>query len=371
MRRKAMVVLALAMLVWLAALAANAGQTDRQTGYKVLAPIRSGNLTIFPVISARVHDTSQFITLDEGLRSGAVQVTERGAAQGLHRRPAQYTAQSAEVNRLALVNDSDRPLLLLAGEIVTGGKQDRVVGADRIVPPHSGAVDLSVFCVEPGRWTGATQQLGAMAAPMAQPSVRRPAMAERDQQSVWNEVRDSQAKAVHGLSSSEAVEVQSTTSYAGVMQNGSVGKRVDEIYKPIERDFDAIMRELRDRHAVGVVVAVNGRLIWADMFASTTLLQSYWQKLARSYAAEAFTSGVMDGSVRQDQAQAFVDTLNGTREVAETEPGIFRRAEISGEGFKVFSLTSLLPKTDYEVHVAKMASDEPLRPHSEGMLRRR
>jgi len=32
------------------------------------------------------------------------------------------------VNRLVLVNNSKRPLLLLAGEIVTGGKQDRVIG---------------------------------------------------------------------------------------------------------------------------------------------------------------------------------------------------------------------------------------------------
>jgi hypothetical protein len=30
---------------------------------------------------------------------------------------------------------------------VTGGKQDRVIGKDRIVPPESDPVDLGVFCV--------------------------------------------------------------------------------------------------------------------------------------------------------------------------------------------------------------------------------
>ena len=60
-----------------------------------------------------------------------------------------------EVNQLVLVNNSKRPLLLLAGEIVTGGKQDRVIGKDRIVPAESDPVDLSVFCVEPGRWVAA------------------------------------------------------------------------------------------------------------------------------------------------------------------------------------------------------------------------
>ena len=41
---------------------------------------------------------------------------------------------------------------------------------------------------------------------------------------------------------------------------------------------------------MGVVVAVNGRLIWADVFASTTLLEKYWPKLVRSYAAEAIVA---------------------------------------------------------------------------------
>ena len=66
---------------------------------------------------------------------GTVVVTEAGSLQGLIRRGRPSQRGSAEVNRLVLVNNSDRPLLLLAGEVVTGGKQDRVIGVDRIVPP--------------------------------------------------------------------------------------------------------------------------------------------------------------------------------------------------------------------------------------------
>jgi len=51
------------------------------------------------------------------------------------------------------------------------------------------------------------------------------------------------------------------------------------------------MKQLRDRNAVGVVVAVNGELIWADVFASTELLQKYWPKLVRSYAEAMVTPG--------------------------------------------------------------------------------
>src|SRR5579863_6254897 len=183
---------------------AQAGEITPAPGYKVLDPIRHGNLTVFPVVAAKSYSTSEFLTLDEGLRSGDVVVTEAGGVQGLIRRHSTPAIRhdGAQVNRLVLVNNSKRPLLLLAGEIVTGGKQDRVIGKDRIVPPESDPVDLSVFCVEPGRWVATTEHFGASEAlyganaggpigttpkatppmaMMAQPSVRAKAMGDKDQ----------------------------------------------------------------------------------------------------------------------------------------------------------------------------------------------
>ena len=139
-----------------AAFAGDAGSLPATSNdYKILAPITHGDLTIFPVVSAKVHDTSDFITLDEGIRSGDVVVTEVGNLHSTMQRRPPYQPRpygGAEVNRLVLVNNSKHPLILLAGEVVTGGKQDRVVGKDRIVPAESDPVDLAVFCVEHGRW---------------------------------------------------------------------------------------------------------------------------------------------------------------------------------------------------------------------------
>src|SRR5579863_7910162 len=93
-----------------------AGEVAPAPGYKVLDPIRHGNLTVFPVVSAKTYPTGEFLTLDEGLRSGEVVVTEAGSVQGLIRRhgtPAIHH-EGAEVNRLVLVNNAKRPLLLLA-----------------------------------------------------------------------------------------------------------------------------------------------------------------------------------------------------------------------------------------------------------------
>ena len=345
-----------------------AGEVAPASGYSLLSPIRSGNLTVFPVVASKSYDTAEFLTLDEGLRSGDVVVTEAGQARGLIRhRPGEpaiiHPVRDAEVNRLVLVNNSKRPLLLLAGEIVTGGKQDRVIGKDRIVPGESDPVNLSVFCVEPGRWVAANGKNGFGSAGgvigglVASPVVRSKAMAAKDQQQVWDSVRTSQsamATSVEAAGASSAVNA--TSSYARVMDNKEVQKQVDAVAEPVQRNYESVIRQLRDKNAVGVVVAVNGEIVWADIFASTQLLQKYWPKLVRSYATEAVVTRAKGGEASPKDAQNFLDNLQGRRETAETEPGIYRQTEITGDGFKVFELTSLLPKTGFAVHVAKMAN---------------
>jgi hypothetical protein len=344
-----------------------AGEVGPSSGYSLLSPIRSGNLTVFPVVAGKSYETAEFLTLDEGLRSGDVVVTEAGQARGLirHRRgdpPIINPGRDAEVNRLVLVNNSKRPLLLLAGEIVTGGKQDRVIGKDRIVPPESDPVDLSVFCVEPGRWVpangkyGFNSGAGAIGGILASPVVRSKAMGAKDQQQVWDSVRSSQRAMAETVEvAGAAAEVNATTSYARVMDNKEVQKQVDAVAQPVQRNYESAISQLRDKNAVGVVVAVNGEIVWADIFASTQLLQKYWPKLVRSYATEAVVTRAKGGETSVKDAQKFLNNLQGRHETADTEPGIYRQTEITGDGFKVFELTSLLPKTGFPVHVAKMA----------------
>ncbi len=357
-----------------------AGEQSSASGYKVLDPIRHGSLTVFPVVAPKSYPTGEFLTLDEGLRSGEVVVTEYGNVRGLVRRHTTPALQhdSAEVNRLVLINNSKRPLLLLAGEIVAGGKQDRVIGKDRIVPAESDPVDLSVFCVEPGRWVASSDHFGASGTTyaqgsaggmssgavavngtiMAQPSVRAKAMGDKDQNQVWAEVRKQQqsiAVEVTAAPPQTRDEIRSTSSYARVMENKDVKEKVDEVAKPIEQNYQSLIQQLRDRKAVGVVVAVNGRIIWSDIFASTELLEKYWPKLVRSYASEAVVARAKGDEASLEQAQAFLGHLDGRKETIESEPGIYRHSEVDGDGFKAFALTSLLPKTGFEVHMAKMA----------------
>jgi hypothetical protein len=335
------------------ALPAAAGP-DQQPAFKVLPPIVRGNLAIFPVVAERSYDTAQFITLDEGIRSGQVTITEAGNEPGLVRpgQPMPIRQQGAEVNRLVLYNNSTHALLLLAGEIVTGGKQDRVIGSDHIVPPNGGPIDLGVFCVEPGRWVASSDKFGSMGAQMAQPSVRTPAMAERNQNQVWASVRSSNAMMQSRLPAPDAAGLPSTTSYAKVFESAPVAKKVAS-YGGSESE-QAILRELRNKGAVGVVVAINGRVLWADIFANTELLSKYWPKLMRSYVAEAITSIDKGPAADIHEAELYIDRLTGGREIVETEANVYRRTDVTGEGYRVFELVSLLPKTGFILHITKM-----------------
>src|SRR5712671_2673540 len=338
--------------------------------YKILAPITHGDLTVFPVVSAKVHDTSDFITLDEGIRSGEVVVTEVGNLHSTMQRRPPYQPRSyrgAEVNRLVLVNNSKHPLILLAGEVVTGGKQDRVVGKDRIVPAESDPVDLSVFCVEHGRWTESSAKFDTHASVMLQPSVRMKAMVDKDQQKVWDEVANSR-KNMSGVMlhtpnanlstvevTSAQVQIDSTSSYAKARENAVVQKQVESITEPMQKSYESVIKQLRNQNAVGAVVAVKGHIVWADMFASSALLGKYWPKLLDSYATEALTTPGAREEISIKEAERFLQNWQARHEVVDSEPGLYRQRELIGDKFKAFQLTSLLGKVAFDLHLSKMA----------------
>jgi hypothetical protein len=360
-----------------------AGPIDSaQSAYRILAPIESGNLLLFPLVASRKTPTSPFLTLDEGIKSGEVEVTEAGRVRGLVRpRPAQGPINGGtlrplpqpqyysgdQVNTLVLVNNSDKPLLLLAGEIVTGGKQDRVIANDRIVPAGSDPIDLSVFCIEPGRWTEATPVFGPSAKSpamslMVQPSVRAKAMVEKDQQQVWNSVHGSIAAALvapvppsPGISvNSAGLDSLDTTSYARAMQSSAVSAKVDEVAAPVVKSGEQVLSKLREQRAVGVVVAVRGEIVWADIFSDTDLLARYWTKLVRSYAAESLLNGDTRAAPTVVDAQHFLDTPAGGTETSIGDVGIYRYRELRSGDTETFVLESLLPGTGYDVHISKV-----------------
>ena len=337
--------------------------------WRLLDPVAYENMTIFPVVTSSSLDTSPFLTLDEGLSSGEVIVSEQGAA-GLARtrdgRPItvpQYNS-GASVNQLVLINRSKRPLLLLAGELVSGGKQDRIIGKDRIVPVGSDPLPLDVFCVEHGRWTGASSQFGASKT-IVHPSVREQAAVAQNQNEVWDAVRSgtmSKAKPAAGgagrptapppppapLSSAVIGDTIATAaptqSYAKIYEQSRAGASVDEFVEELRKRFDRATLGLKGERVVGVVVAYGGDVAWSDIFASGELFEHYWGKLLRSYAVEAMARPTYRETAAITDAREFLRNLNG-REVVESEPGVYRWREITEGRLSLIELESVSPKT--------------------------
>src|SRR5262249_11872104 len=97
---------------------------------QLLAPILYKQLALFPVVRRTSAPSTQYLTLSEGVKKKLVMVTEQG--------------QGGSVNRVQVKNQSEKPLLLLGGEVILGGQQDRILGKDTIVPAHESMV-VEVF----------------------------------------------------------------------------------------------------------------------------------------------------------------------------------------------------------------------------------
>ena len=106
-----------------------------ENGYRLSGPYTQKNLSFYLIHREGRNAGPAPITLGEAMRRGLVKVVETGS-----------------VSRLMVRNLSDREVFIQSGDIVKGGKQDRVLVASLIVPPKSGYIPIGAFCVEQGRW---------------------------------------------------------------------------------------------------------------------------------------------------------------------------------------------------------------------------
>jgi hypothetical protein len=327
--------------------------------WRLLEPISYENLTVFPVVTSFGHDTSAFQTLQDGLANGEVSVREQGADAIVRTRdgqrdvPRNYGGPS--VNQLVLVNNSKRPLLLLAGELVSGGKQDRIIAKDRIVAPGADPLPLNVFCVEHGRWSAGSKFTAAQT--IVHPSVREQAALKQNQNQVWASVAAGSMAAPppRPITSEEAPRVNAdalrsvmsseapTQSYKGIYESRQVGGSADSLVQEIDRRFRKATAGLKGEHVVGAVVAYGGEVAWSDVFASHELFEHYWGKLLRSYAVEAVARPNLREKPSMENAGEFLRRLGG-REQAEIEPGVYRWSETNDGTLAQIELEALQPK---------------------------
>jgi hypothetical protein len=368
--------IAVAMVAGVTRASGPAVDKPEMTGIRLLEPVTYENLSIFPVVTSRAAATGEFITLDEALASGAATVTERGS-DTMHRTREggpvreQNFQSGASVNQLVLINKGTKPLILLAGELVSGGKQDRIIGKDRIVPVGAEPLPLDVFCVEHGRWSsGANFSAGNL---MVHPSVRESAAFEAQQTEVWNSVRNgTNAKSSgsaggggSGGGSGTASPRISSETLGGVMRESAPTASYDKAYNSstvtnvtgpfvdeMQKRFSRATENLKDEKVIGVVIAYGGEVAWSDVFASADLFQRYWSKLLKSYVVEAVARPGSKERASLSDAQDFLRPLEGPEKV-ESIPNVYRWREVTQGHYAEIDLQSLKP-ADLLLHRLKI-----------------
>ena len=314
--------------------------------WRLGSPFTHNNLTVFPVLADESTASADLITLDEGLRSGKVTITEFGADGRSHTINRRQMGDSAEVNRLALTNKSGKALVLIAGEMILGGRQDRIVGHDCIIESSNTPVPLDVFCVEHGRWSGgvafgesagvasgtgrdsgsgSAANTGAspmMTAPMALPNIREKAQAKKSQDEVWTAV-------------AETVTVNATSTPTGTLKSVYQDKRVNTKLDGYQRAFKD---KLSAANIVGVVAAIDGKIVSADVFASHSLFQAYWPKMLNSYAVQAVSTTTAGAQqVSRTDAETFLARVQGSN-ASDAHEGVYRLAENQSSADASFEL---------------------------------
>lgn len=188
----------------------------------------------------------------------------------------------ASVPELVIENRGKTHVLLLAGEILLGGKQNRVLTEDLLLPPLSGPRAIGVYCVEQGRWAGRTRDFDTRGS-FAAPQLRAKVLERAGQSQVWAEV-DRYAR--------RAAAPSATGSYQAIYEKREVKAHMDEV----ERGLDARAAA----GALGAAVFVGRALSGLDLFFEPGLFARQWPKLLRAQALDGYGRGT--GSDGDDAA---------------------------------------------------------------------
>jgi hypothetical protein len=265
------------------------------------SPVKYKNLTIIPVKAPYSASKGLISTFDEAVAEGSLTIKEVNS--------------SGSVNQLAVINKSDDAVYIMAGEILRGSKQDRVLQDDVLIPANSGKILVDCFCVEQGRWTYKSDKFYS-GGQNANISVRQAAKEKKNQSEVWD-------------------SVATTNSKFDQAPSGSLAKSFES--EKVNKDkagYISQMTNIPEKHpdANGVVVLINGKVLVADLFSDPRIFKKLWKKLSDSYAVEAISQQDSVTESSYTSAQSFLSKVQSAKISYTVNPGLGRKVEItSGE----------------------------------------
>jgi len=306
----------------------------------IAGPFTYGNLAVYFVQGPSVEGPVP-LTLQEAMAKGTVHVVETGS-----------------VNELKIENAGDEDVYVQSGDIVKGGRQDRVLSASFVLPKKSGEIPIAAYCVEHGRWSargtedatkfaGSYNSLPSREAKIAMSARTRPASGEtglgatrpssygsddvgQRQQAMWDEVAKTQQKLSAGINAPVASTV-SATSLELTLENKKLQDLRAEYIKALEDKANG-------NDIVGFVFAVNGRLNSADVYPSNGIFRKMWAKLLAASVTEALSEKNAAGGKDVPTPEAVRDFLSASEKsrADAQEIGTLARQQIRDDASVLF-----------------------------------
>ncbi|MFZ1947612.1 MAG: DUF6569 family protein [bacterium] len=258
-------------------------------------PTSYENLTVVPVYRKDTCHIFNLGVLDEALKYKWLKITE---------------VEGGRVPQVEVTNLSDNYVYMMGGEILTGCRQDRLVGRDVLLAPRSKKVIVPVYCVEQGRWTYESDEFSSrqnLGTPMLRAEAQK--AGDQAQSKIWNEVGE-----IH-IRGGRAGE----TRYQTVFETETVKSAIDVI--------EGKMVQVSERYpdAIGVVVGVGDQIVSVDVFATSQVFKALWPKILRS-AALATVGRDKRGSISAEDAARALRRFHDAR--YEERPAVDEGTEL-------------------------------------------
>jgi hypothetical protein len=304
------------------------GATEVRVGDRAVTlsePVTSGNLTVYAVRGEDVIKGMKILTFEEAVKSKVLVVTEKGTGPQADSNgsgtqelvQSQNAGDGAEVNRLLIENKSPTVYVYIqSGQMVKGGKQDRVLQHDYLVPPKSGRLEIASFCVEQSRWSGragrSARQFEAGKMAFSREVLNAARKGEGGAQGkVWADV----AKKQKDLAKNTNLPTQALRAQAG--SSLQLATEVKKVSDEVAKRRGAIERVLAaENDAVGMVVVINGKPVMADVYGSRELFAKLRGRLVEAAATEALAElqkgKTFEAADAEDVAKFLHDLQSGT-----------------------------------------------------------
>lgn len=199
------------------------------------------------------------VSFSQALKNGLITVQERG------------TSAIENVHWLSLYNNSDRNIFISSGEILSGGRQDRMVSRDTIVHAKNGRIDLPVMCVEEGRWSERDKKF--VYQKMANIHVRKVLDQSKSQVQVWKEIN--KQLSLEKINSKTLSYLPKKTDRNAIKQHNDY------------LDFFLSKFQHSDSSIVGIVCISGDKIVGSDIFAASNLFYGQLSSMLSGYIDEA------------------------------------------------------------------------------------